>query len=81
MVRVVDRGKERDFAADKLRWLPPNDINQTVVRIKGEDKGTLYFTVLVDSDQCQVRQVPSKRGAHLFIFSRLELAQVNAKRK
>lgn len=81
IIRVFDRKNQRDFAADELSWLPANDINQTVIKITGEDNGTLYWTVLVDGDYCQVRQVPSKRGAPLFIFSRFELAQVVGKRK
>lgn len=81
MVRILDRKKERVFTAEELKWLPPNDINQMVVRIKGENLGTLYWTVVIDGEYCQVRHFPSKRGAPLIIFPRIELAQVNAKRK
>lgn len=80
MVRVLDRKKERDFAVEELKWLSANDINQTVVRVTGENLGTLYWTVVIDGDNCQVRHVPSKRAAPLTIFPRIELAQVNAKR-
>lgn len=80
MVRLLDRQKERDFAADVLKWLPADDINQLVVRVTGEDNATLYWTVLVQGDLCQVRLYPSRRRTPLSTFPRLELAQVNAKR-
>lgn len=80
MVRVLDRKKERTFSLEDLRWMPASDINQTVIRTTGEDGSTLFWTIRIDGDDCEVRKVPSKRGAPSYIMSRLQLAQVNSKR-
>jgi hypothetical protein len=59
MVQVFDPKKEWDSAANELRWLPGNDIKQTIVWINGKDNGVLYWMVVVFF---QVRQSQANVG-------------------
>lgn len=77
---LQNRGEEKILPLEALHWLPPTDINQTVVHVHGTD-GQLYLMISVAGDACEVRKVPSRRNDPKYPFSRLELAQVNAARK